>query len=36
MITYKPYLFFIAFIAMMGGLMFGFEIAIISGAVPFG
>ncbi|MEN8158324.1 MAG: sugar porter family MFS transporter [Bacteroidota bacterium] len=35
MMTYKPYLFFISLIAMMGGLMFGFEIAIISGAVPF-
>jgi sugar porter (SP) family MFS transporter len=29
------YLIFISVIAMMGGLMFGFEIAIISGAVPF-
>ena len=31
----KKYLVFISAIAMMGGLMFGFEIAIISGAVPF-
>jgi sugar porter (SP) family MFS transporter len=31
----KPYLIFICSIAIMGGLMFGFEIAIISGAVPF-
>lgn len=31
----KPYLIFISIIAMMGGLMFGFELAIISGAVPF-
>jgi sugar porter (SP) family MFS transporter len=31
----KIYLVFISAIAMMGGLMFGFEIAIISGAVPF-
>lgn len=29
------YLYFICFIATMGGLMFGFDIAIISGAVPF-
>lgn len=31
----KNYLYFIASIAIMGGLMFGFDIAIISGAVPF-
>lgn len=31
----KTYLYFIALIAIMGGLMFGFDIAIISGAVPF-
>ena len=31
----KSYLYFIATIAVMGGLMFGFDIAIISGAVPF-
>ncbi|MCK9618437.1 MAG: sugar porter family MFS transporter [Lentimicrobiaceae bacterium] len=29
------YLYFISFIATLGGLMFGFDIAIISGAVPF-
>jgi len=29
------YLYFICFIATMGGLMFGFDVAIISGAVPF-
>jgi sugar porter (SP) family MFS transporter len=29
------FLYFICFIATMGGLMFGFDIAIISGAVPF-
>ncbi len=34
--TKKPsYLYFICAIATMGGLMFGFDIAIISGAVPF-
>ena len=31
----KLYLYFICLIATMGGLMFGFDIAIISGAVPF-
>lgn len=31
----KLYLYFISLIAIMGGLMFGFDIAIISGAVPF-
>lgn len=31
----KAYLYFICLIATMGGLMFGFDIAIISGAVPF-
>ncbi len=29
------FLYFICAIATMGGLMFGFDIAIISGAVPF-
>lgn len=29
------YLYFICFVATLGGLMFGFDIAIISGAVPF-
>jgi len=29
------YLYFICMIATMGGLMFGFDIAIISGAVPY-
>lgn len=29
------YLYFISLIAIMGGLMFGFDVAIISGAVPF-
>jgi sugar porter (SP) family MFS transporter len=29
------YLYFICFIATMGGLMFGFDVAIISGAIPF-
>lgn len=28
-------MFFLAFVASMGGLMFGFDIAIISGAVPY-
>jgi sugar porter (SP) family MFS transporter len=31
----NSYLYFISFIATLGGLMFGFDIAIISGAVPF-
>ena len=31
----KLYLYFICLVATMGGLMFGFDIAIISGAVPF-
>ena len=31
----STYLYFICFIATIGGLMFGFDIAIISGAVPF-
>jgi SP family arabinose:H+ symporter-like MFS transporter len=31
----KTYLYFICLIATMGGLMFGFDVAIISGAVPF-
>lgn len=33
--TSRAYLYFICFIATIGGLMFGFDIAIISGAVPF-
>ncbi len=31
----SQYLYFICLIATMGGLMFGFEIAIITGAIPF-
>lgn len=31
----STYLYFISLVATMGGLMFGFDIAIISGAVPF-
>jgi MFS transporter, SP family, arabinose:H+ symporter len=31
----RGYLYFICMVATMGGLMFGFDIAIISGAVPF-
>lgn len=31
----KPYLWFISLVATIGGLMFGFDIGIISGAVPF-
>ena len=31
----NTYLYFISMVATMGGLMFGFDIAIISGAVPF-
>jgi MFS family permease len=33
--TNSTYLYFICFIATIGGLMFGFDIAFISGAVPF-
>jgi sugar porter (SP) family MFS transporter len=33
--TSSSYLYFICLIATMGGLMFGFDISIISGAVPF-
>ena len=33
--TNSWYLYFICFIATIGGLMFGFDVAIISGAVPF-
>ncbi|MCK4746181.1 MAG: sugar porter family MFS transporter, partial [Bacteroidales bacterium] len=31
----KPYLYFISLVATIGGLMFGFDIGIISGAIPF-
>lgn len=31
----RPYLYFISAVATIGGLMFGFDIGIISGAVPF-
>jgi sugar porter (SP) family MFS transporter len=31
----RPYLYFISLVATIGGLMFGFDIGIISGAVPF-
>jgi sugar porter (SP) family MFS transporter len=31
----RPFLYFISFIATIGGLMFGFDVGIISGAVPF-
>ena len=31
----NQYIYLISFIAALGGLMFGFDIAIISGAVPF-
>ncbi len=34
-IAKSTYLYFICFVATIGGLMFGFDIAIISGAVPF-
>ncbi|MCX6303004.1 MAG: sugar porter family MFS transporter [Bacteroidia bacterium] len=35
MLNKGAYIYIICFIATMGGLMFGFDIAIISGAVPF-
>ena len=35
MTKHNRFLYFICMIATMGGLMFGFDIAIISGAVPF-
>jgi sugar porter (SP) family MFS transporter len=31
----RPYLIFISLVATLGGLMFGFDVGIISGAVPF-
>ena len=31
----RPYLYFISLVATMGGLMFGFDVGIISGAIPF-
>ena len=31
----RPYLYFISLVATIGGLMFGFDVGIISGAVPF-
>lgn len=31
----RPYLYFISLIATLGGLMFGFDVGIISGAIPF-
>lgn len=31
----RPYLYFISAVATIGGLMFGFDVGIISGAVPF-
>ncbi len=31
----RPYLYFISLVATIGGLMFGFDIGIISGAIPF-
>ena len=31
----SKYLYFISLVATVGGLMFGFDIGIISGAVPF-
>jgi MFS family permease len=31
----RAYLYFISFVATMGGLMFGFDVGIISGAIPF-
>jgi len=31
----RPYLYFISLVATLGGLMFGFDVGIISGAIPF-
>ncbi len=31
----RPYLYFISLVATIGGLMFGFDVGIISGAIPF-